>query len=78
MLPDIYRERLRAFDRGRKWRSDYQNILVDQDQQPLTDDKEIAKALNSFKHADWYGDEYEEGEYIKGLVGFAFAALTSA
>ena len=62
------RERLRAFDRGRKWRSDYQNILVDQDQQPLTDDKEIAKALNSFKHADWYGDEYEEGEYIKGLV----------
>ena len=21
----------------------------------------------SYKHADWYGDEYEEGEYIKGL-----------
>ena len=62
------RERLRAFDKGRKWRSDYQNILVDPDGQPLTEEKEISKALNSFKHADWYGDEYEEGEYIKGLV----------
>lgn len=62
------RERLRAFDRGRKWRSDYQNILVDPDGQPLTDPKDIQKALDSYKHADWYGDEYEEGEYIKGLV----------
>ncbi|MGD9631137.1 MAG: penicillin-binding protein 1A [Pyrinomonadaceae bacterium] len=62
------RERLRSYDRGRKWRSDYQNILVDNDGQPLTDEKEIAKTLNSYKHADWYGDEYEEGEYIKGLV----------
>lgn len=62
------RERLRAYDRGRKWRSDYQNVLVDADGQPLTDEKDISKTLNSFKHADWYGDEYEEGEYIKGLV----------
>lgn len=64
----VIRERLRIFDRGRKWRSDYQNILVDAEGQPLTDEKEIAKTLNSFKHADWYGDEYDEGEYIKGLV----------
>lgn len=62
------RERLRAYDRGRKWRSEYQNVLVDADRQPLTDEKDISKTLNSFKHADWYGDEYEEGEYIKGLV----------
>lgn len=62
------RERLRAYDRGRKWRSDYQNILVDPDGNPITDPKEIEKTLRSFKHADWYGDEYEEGEYIKGLV----------
>lgn len=62
------RERLRAFDRGRSWRSEYQNILVDPDGEPLTDTKEIEKTLNSYKHADWYGDEYEEGEYIKGLV----------
>lgn len=64
----VVRERLRAFDRGRKWRSDYKNILVDAEDQPLTDEKEIAKTLASFKHADWYGDEYREGEYIKGLV----------
>src|SRR5690606_31872324 len=36
--------------------------------QPMTDEKDIEKALRSFKHADWYGDEYTEGEYIKGLV----------
>ena len=64
----VIRERLRAYDRGRKWRSDYQNILVDSDGQPLTDEKEIVKTLNTYKHADWYGDEYDEGEYIKGLV----------
>jgi hypothetical protein len=34
----------------------------------LTDEKEIARTLENFKHADWYGDEYKEGEYIKGLV----------
>ncbi|MDI1242245.1 MAG: PBP1A family penicillin-binding protein [bacterium] len=62
------RERLRVYDRGRKWRSDYQNILVDNEGQPLTEEKDIIKALNAFKHADWYGDEYDEGEYIKGLV----------
>src|SRR5215204_1311841 len=62
------RERLRAYDKGRRWRSDYQNILTNADGQPLTDEKEITKTLNAYKHADWYGDEYEEGEYIKGLV----------
>lgn len=64
----VIRERLRAFDKGRKWRSDYKDILVDNDGQPITDEKEREKTLNAFKHADWYGDEYEEGEYIKGLV----------
>ena len=64
----VIRERLRAFDRGRRWRSDYQNILVDAENQPLTNEKEIDNKLTSYKHADWYGDEYEEGEYIKGLV----------
>ena len=64
----VVRDRLRAFDKGRKWRSDYKNILVDADDVPMTDEKEKAKTLESFKHADWYGDEYHEGEYIKGLV----------
>lgn len=64
----VIRERLRAYDRGRAWRSEYQNILLDAEGNPLDDQKEIEKTLNSFKHADWYGDEYEEGEYIKGLI----------
>jgi penicillin-binding protein 1A len=62
------RERLRAFDRGRKWRSDYKNILLDENEEPLTDEKEIQRTLDTFKHPDWYGDDYKEGEYIKGLV----------
>jgi penicillin-binding protein 1A len=41
---------------------------VDGEDQPLTDEKEIARRLTTYKHADWYGDEYEEGEYIKGLI----------
>ena len=62
------REGLRSYDRSRGWRSEYQNILLDENEQPMTDAKEIEKTLNSYKHADWYGDEYEVGEYIKGLV----------
>jgi penicillin-binding protein 1A len=64
----IVRDRLRTFDKNRRWRSDYQNILVDSDGQPMTDDKDITKMLQTYKHPDWYGDEFSEGEYIKGLV----------
>ncbi len=62
------REHLREYDRGRGWRSDYDNILTDEDDNPITDEKVIAKTLDTYKHADWYGDDYKEGEYIKGLV----------
>ncbi|MBX7171154.1 MAG: PBP1A family penicillin-binding protein [Pyrinomonadaceae bacterium] len=62
------RNQLRAYDRGQKWRSDYVNILTDENNQPITDEKQIQRKLEGFKHPDWYGDEYEKGEYIKGLV----------
>ncbi len=62
------RERLRSYDKGREWRSEYVQILTDENNQPLTDEKLIKQKLTSFKHPDWYGDEYEKGEYIKGLV----------
>ncbi|HXG83248.1 MAG TPA: PBP1A family penicillin-binding protein [Pyrinomonadaceae bacterium] len=62
------REGLRQYDRNRKWRSEYQNILLDENNQPITDRKEIEEKLKAFKHADWYGDEYAKGEFIKGLV----------
>ncbi len=62
------RENLRQYDKSRSWRSDYQNVLVDDSNQPITDQKEIERTLKSYKHADWYGDNYAKGEYIKGLV----------
>ena len=62
------RERLRAFDKGRGWRSDYKNILQDDDGNAITDPKDVDRVLNTYKHPDWYGDDYQEGEYIKGLV----------
>ena len=64
----VIRKRLRSFDRNRKWRSDYVNILIDNDENEITNKKEIVRKLKSFKHADWYGDEYAEGEFIKGIV----------
>ncbi|CAN5459970.1 PBP1A family penicillin-binding protein [soil metagenome] len=64
----VIRDGLRQYDKGRAWRSDYQNILLDENDQPITDQKEIDRALKSYKHADWYGDNYAKGEYIKGLV----------
>src|SRR6476659_10068758 len=62
------RERLRQYDKGRSWRSDYQNILLDDDGNPITEQKDVDRILNTYKHPDWFGDEYQEGEYIKGLV----------
>ena len=62
------REGLRRYDKNQKWRSDYKNILVDENDQPINDRKEIDRVLKSYKHADWYGDTYDKGEFIKGLV----------
>ncbi|HLM61550.1 MAG TPA: PBP1A family penicillin-binding protein, partial [Pyrinomonadaceae bacterium] len=62
------REGLRRYDGSRGWRSEYQNVLLDENEQQITEEKEIKRRLEAYKHADWYGDEYEKGEYIKGLV----------
>ena len=64
----VIRDGLRRYDNGRNWRSDYQNVLLDDGNQPITDQKEIDRTLKAYKHADWYGDNYAKGEYIKGLV----------
>jgi penicillin-binding protein 1A len=62
------REGLRNYSRNRRWNSDYPNILLGENNQPITDQKDILHKLDTFKHADWYGDDYEKGEFIKGLV----------
>ncbi|CAN5324328.1 penicillin-binding protein 1A [soil metagenome] len=72
------REGLRRYDSNKPWRSNYQNILLDDDDQPLTDEKEIQRRLTAYKHPDWYGDSYEKGEYIKGLVMKVDAAKDEA
>jgi penicillin-binding protein 1A len=74
----VIRERLRAFDRSKEWRSEYVNILVDDNEQPLTDEKQIVRKIETYKHPDWYGDEYEKGEFIKGLVVKVDAAKDEA
>ncbi len=68
MATKSIREHLRQYDRGRPWRSDYEDILTDENDLAITDEKEIEKTLTTYKHADWYGDDYSVGEYIKGLV----------
>ena len=62
------RERLRNYDRGRRWRSEYKDILVDDSNQPLTEAEEVERKLKNFRHANWYGDDYDAGDYLKGLV----------
>ncbi len=74
----VIRERLRGYDRGRAWRSEYLDVLTDENNQPLTDPKQIERKLSSYKHPDWYGDEYEKGEYVKGLVIKVNATLDQA
>lgn len=64
------REGLRRYDKSQSWRSDYRDILIDENNEnaPITDPKQIQRKLESFKHPDWYEDTYEKGEFIKGLV----------
>ena len=70
MATKAVRDGLRTYDRSQSWRSDYDNILLDDnnDNAPITDPKEIQRRLDNFKHADWYGDSYVKGEYYRGLV----------
>ena len=62
------REGLRRYDQRRSWTSNYQNILLDEEENQITDQIDAQRRLEAYKHADWYGDQYKEGEYIKGLV----------
>jgi len=62
---EVVRAGLRRYDRGRGWRSTYTMIP--------TSAKNGAGApslqeLNNFKHPDWYGNEYQEGRFLMGLV----------
>ncbi len=64
----VVRQQLRSYDKGQRWRSEYQDILVDDDNNPITEPKAIQSKLNVYKHPDWYGDDYETDDYMKGLI----------
>ena len=71
LATQVIREGLRRYDSNRSWRSDYKNILEDDANSEGSEidavDRQQRK-LKAYKHADWYGDDYVKGEYIKGLV----------
>jgi penicillin-binding protein 1A len=61
---EVVRARLRQYDRGRGWRSAYTNIAsVNNGVSAVTKEQ-----LENYKHPDWYGNDYEEGEFIIGLI----------
>jgi penicillin-binding protein 1A len=62
---EVVRAGLRRYDRGRGWRSAYTMIptAAHNGAGPPT-----AQEMASFKHPDWYGNEYQEGRFLMGLV----------
>ncbi len=62
---EVVRAGLRRYDRGRGWRSAYTMIPTSANNGagPPT-----AQENASFKHPDWYGNEYQAGRFLMGLV----------
>lgn len=62
---EVVRAGLRRYDRGRGWRSSYTMIptAANNGAGPPT-----AQDNASFKHPDWYGNDYQEGRFLMGLV----------
>ncbi len=62
---EAVRTGLRQYDRGRGWRSEYDNIATagnDGTREPT------AQELKNFVHSDWYGNDYETDEYVMGII----------
>ncbi len=62
---EVVRAGLRRYDRGRGWRSAYTMIPTSANNAagPPT-----SQELANFKHPDWYGNEYQAGRFLMGLV----------
>jgi penicillin-binding protein 1A len=60
---EVVRAGLRQYDRSHSgWRSSYINIAGDNGAAVTQ------QQLDSYKHPDWYGNQYETGKFIMGLV----------
>src|SRR6185503_15770029 len=61
---EVVRAGLRRYDRSHTgWRSKY-NIIPTANAAGVPTQQE----LSNFKHADWYGNDYQEGRFLIGLV----------
>jgi penicillin-binding protein 1A len=60
---EVVRAGLRRYDQSHSgWRSAYFNIAGDNGADATQ------QQLDAYKHPDWYGNQYREGEFIMGLV----------
>jgi penicillin-binding protein 1A len=62
---EVVRAGLRKYDRGRGWRSSYTMIPTAANNGA---GPPAQQELNNFKHPDWYGNEYQEGRFLMGLI----------
>ena len=63
---EVVRAGLRQYDRTHSgWRSSYTMIptTVNNGEGPATQQE-----LNNYKHPDWYGNDYEQGRHLMGLI----------
>ncbi|HET6669397.1 MAG TPA: PBP1A family penicillin-binding protein [Pyrinomonadaceae bacterium] len=62
---EVVRAGLRRYDRGRGWRSAYTMIPTSTNNGagPPT-----PQETANFKHPDWYGNEYQPGRFLMGLI----------
>jgi len=60
---EVVREGLRRYDRSHSgWRSSYTKIPTANDGPPTPQE------LANYKHPDWYGNDYQTGRYLMGLI----------
>ena len=61
---EVVREGLRRYDRTHtSWRSSYTKVPTANGDGPPT-----AQELANFKHPDWYGNDFQTGRYLMGLI----------
>ncbi|MEA2176297.1 MAG: penicillin-binding protein, partial [Blastocatellia bacterium] len=87
---EVVREGLRRYDRSHAgWRSTYVNIAATNTSGPINNTASPAnpnaavpavtqQQLESYKHPDWYGNDYKTGTHITGLIMKVDAARNEA
>jgi penicillin-binding protein 1A len=62
---EVVRAGLRRYDKSRGWRSAYKLIptSANNGQGPAT-----TQEINNYKDPDWYGNDYQQGRYLSGLI----------